>query len=204
MTRTMDMDVAHLPIQVKGSDAPIWWGQLLMMVIEGVLFAILIASYCYVRVNFAVWPPPGIENPGLVLPTIGFVVLMISCVPMVWSEKALNEHNRKKVLLGLVINAVMAVAFLFIRWREFVAFDFKWNTNIYGSFVWSMLGLHTMHTIADTLETIVFIVIVLTRKVGPKQQEGLEVDGFYWGFVVVSWIPLFFIIYLYPYLVKPL
>ena len=103
MTRTMDIDVAHLPIQVKGSDAPIWWGQLLMMVIEGVLFAILIASYCYVRVNFAVWPPPGIENPGLVLPTIGFVVLMISCVPMVWSEKALNEHNRKKVLLGLVM-----------------------------------------------------------------------------------------------------
>src|SRR4051812_49334170 len=109
MTRTMDIDVAHLPVHKKGSDAPIWWGQLLMMVIEGVLFAILIAAYCYVRVNFAVWPPPGIENPDLTLPIIGFAVLLISCLPMIWSEKALNEGNRRKVLLGLALNAVMAI-----------------------------------------------------------------------------------------------
>jgi cytochrome c oxidase subunit 3 len=204
MTRTMDIDVAHLPTQLKRADTAIWWGQLLMMTIEGVLFAVLIASYCYVRVNFAVWPPPGIENPDLVLPTIGFVVLLVSCLPMLWSDKALNEKNRNKVLLGLIINAAMALVFLGIRWREFVAFDFKWNTNIYGSLIWSILGLHTMHTIADTIETLVFIGIVLTRKVGEKQQEGLEVDGFYWGFVVVTWVPLFFIIYVYPYLVKPI
>ena len=123
---------------------------------------------------------------------------------MLWSDKALNEKNRNKVLLGLIINAAMALVFLGIRWREFVAFDFKWNTNIYGSLIWSILGLHTMHTIADTIETLVFIGIVLTRKVGEKQQEGLEVDGFYWGFVVVTWVPLFFIIYVYPYLVKPI
>lgn len=200
----MDIDVAHLPTQLKRADTAIWWGQLLMMTIEGVLFAVLIASYCYVRVNFAVWPPPGIENPDLVLPTIGFVVLLVSCLPMLWSDKALNEKNRNKVLLGLIINAAMALVFLGIRWREFVAFDFKWNTNIYGSLIWSILGLHTMHTIADTIETLVFIGIVLTRKVGEKQQEGLEVDGFYWGFVVVTWVPLFFIIYVYPYLVKPI
>jgi heme/copper-type cytochrome/quinol oxidase subunit 3 len=61
-----------------------------------------------------------------------------------------------------------------------------------------------MHTIADTIETLVFIAIVLIRRVGEKQQEGLEVDGFYWGFVIVSWIPLFFLIYIYPHLVKPI
>lgn len=204
MTRTMDINVAHLPTKTKGAGAPIWWGQALMMLIESTLFAILVASYCYVRVNFAVWPPPGIENPGLVLPAAGFIVLIVSCVPMVWSDKASREGNRKAVLWGLVINASMALIFLGIRWYEFLALNYKWNTNIYGSFIWSMLGLHTMHTIADTLETIVFIAIVLMRRVGEKQQEGLEVDGFYWGFVIVSWIPLFFLIYIYPHLVKPI
>jgi len=162
----MDLDVSHLPVQTKGPGAPIWWGQALMMLIEVVLFAVLIAGYCYVRVNFAVWPPPGIENPELVLPTIGLVVLILSCIPMLWSDKASRAGNRKAVLWGLVINAGMALIFLAIRWREFLALNYKWNTNIYGSFIWSMLGLHTMHTIADTLETLVFIAIVLTRKVG--------------------------------------
>ena len=204
MTGTMDLDVSHLPVQTKGSGAPIWWGQALMMLIEVVLFSVLIAAYCYVRVNFAVWPPPGIENPELLLPTIGLLVLILSCVPMIWSDKASRAGNRKAVLLGLVINAGMALIFLAIRWREFLALNYKWNTNIYGSFICSMLGLHTMHTIADTIETLVFIGIVLARKVGYKQQEGLEVDGFYWGFVILSWLPLFFIIYIYPHLVKPL
>ena len=199
----MDINVAHLPTHKAGYSAPIWWGQLLMMSIEGVLFAILTAGYCYVRVNFAVWPPPGIENPRVTIPIIGLVVLLISAIPMIWADKALKKKDRNGVLLGLILNAALAVVFLGIRWYEFLALNFKWNTNIYGSFVWSLLGLHTMHTIADLLETFVFIGIILVRRVGEKQEEGLETDSFYWGFVIVTWIPVFFLVYVYPHLAKP-
>ena len=46
------------------SKAPLWWGQLLMCLIEGSMFCILIAMYFYMRLSVDVWPPPGVEVAG--------------------------------------------------------------------------------------------------------------------------------------------
>jgi cytochrome c oxidase subunit I+III len=79
---------------------------------------------------------------------------------------------------------------------------FKWNTDIYGSFVWTMLVLHTMHVIADGTQTLVVIAIVLFRKVHEKQLLGIKVDGLYWFFVAGAYVPVFLVVYVYPALLK--
>ena len=56
-----EIDVSNLDTIALNHRAPLWWGQILMMVIEGSLFALLIASYFYIRVGFDVWPPPDID-----------------------------------------------------------------------------------------------------------------------------------------------
>ena len=62
MTRPV-IDVAHLPPSAVDHRSPIWWGNLMLLVIETTMFAILVATYFYVRINFEQWPPPQSNFP---------------------------------------------------------------------------------------------------------------------------------------------
>ncbi len=192
------VDVSHLPDIGIGPKAPIWWGQILMMTVETVLFLNLLGAYLYIRVQFPKWPPPDAPPPDLTLPSIGMIALIASIIPLHISGKGREENNRRKVIFGMVANLLLAAVFLILRAFEFRRLGVLWKTDIYGSFAWSFLGLHTMHTIADMSDTLVMLVIVLTHRFGKKQIQGLELDDLYWYWVVGIWIPFYFLIYIYP------
>ena len=202
MNGARNIDVRSLPTLELGPRAPIYVGQLLMMVIESTIIALLIAGYLYTRATFLNWPPPNEEKPHWVLPTVGLVLLLLSVPPIWLSGKGIEERNRSKALIGLLLNLVLAAAFLIVRWAELVRLDFKWNTDVFGSYVWILLGLHTIHAIADTCESAVFLVILLARRVGEKQMQGFKVDAVYWYFVVLVNIPIWFVVYMYPLIAK--
>jgi cytochrome c oxidase subunit III len=189
-------------MEAVGTRSPIWWGQSLMMVIESTILALLIASYAYVRSNFAVWPPQGTPLPDIAIPSIEVVVLLLSCVPLHLSDKASKEGKRLTVVLGILGNLFLAATFLGLRWYELVKLPLKWTTNIYGSFLWIIIGLHTMHAIADFIQTTVVLAIVLMHRAGRKQIHGIEVDGLYWYWIVAMWIPLWLLLYVYPRIIK--
>ena len=56
-TRTI-VDVSELPHHEFDTYDPVWWGNNLLLAIESSMFAILIATYFYLRQNFSLWPPP--------------------------------------------------------------------------------------------------------------------------------------------------
>ena len=63
------IDVSRLPASAMDHRSPIWWGNILLLLIETTMFALLIATYLYFRiVDFDRWPPPrvpgGPSRPG--------------------------------------------------------------------------------------------------------------------------------------------
>lgn len=197
-----NINVEALPTIGLGTRAPLWWGQIYMMCIEGTIFVILIASYFYVRLGFAHWPPPDVIPPALGLPTFNVILLLASALPMYLAGEAAMRGERGKTIFNIVLNIAMALGFLFVRLIEFNVFSFKWTSDIYGSFVWCIVGLHTMHAIADTVQSMVVLLIVLMKRVGEKQLLGIKVDGLYWYFVVATGVPVYLLVYVYPNLTK--
>jgi len=45
----------------------------------------------------------------------------------------------------LVLCNVFAIAFIVVRAYEFGTLHCRWDTNAYGSIVWTLLGFHTTH-----------------------------------------------------------
>ena len=52
------IDITELPHHHFDTYDPVWWGNNLLLAIETSMFGILIATYFYLRQNFALWPPP--------------------------------------------------------------------------------------------------------------------------------------------------
>lgn len=202
MNGTAVIDVRHLPNLVSGSRAPIWWGIVLLLVLESMVFSTLIVSYLYLKIGEVHWPPAGVGPPDLLLPTLNTVVLVASSVPMHMADKAVSRGDQRTLRWGLSISIVMALVFLVLKAVEYSKVEYAWDDHAYGSIVWLIIGFHSTHVISLVLKTVVMLVLATKGYFNEKRTLGVQVNGLYWHFVVGVWLPLYFLLYWSPRLME--
>ena len=192
------MDVSKLPTAAFGSASAMWWGTLGFIAIETSGFGLAVASYLYLAQNAQEWPlaaPP----PNLLPGTLLTLVLLASLIPNQLVKGAARAQGLGRTQLGLVIMSVFGIFPLILRVFEFRALNVLWDSNAYGSIVWTLLGLHTLHIATDLADTLVLTALMFTRH-GHMIRRFSDVNdnAVYWDFVVVSWLPIYALIYWFP------
>ena len=79
--------------------------------------------------------------------------------------------------------------------------DVRWDTNAYGSVSWLLLGLHTVHVLTDFLDSTVLAAVMFCGRLDENRFVDVSENAMYWNFVVVSWLPIYAVIYLAPRIV---
>ncbi|MBV9246564.1 MAG: cytochrome C oxidase subunit III, partial [Methylobacteriaceae bacterium] len=74
----------------------------------------------------------------------------------------------------------------------------RWDTNAYGSIVWVILGLHTTHIITDLGDSVVLAELMFTAHGRGKRFSDVSDNAFYWYFVILTWLPLYLLLYFVP------
>jgi cytochrome c oxidase subunit III len=191
------LDVRWLANVAFSHRSLMWWGTLGLMAIESTVFALAIISYFYLQSHAPRWPlstPP----PALFWGTLNTVVLVASAWPNHLAKRAAERLDRHSVQVWLTVCLAMALAFLVIRWLEFEALGCRWDTDAYGSIVWTLLGLHTFHLITDTWDTAVLTALFFTGPLEGKRYVDVSENALYWYFVVLSWLPIYAVVYWAP------
>jgi heme/copper-type cytochrome/quinol oxidase subunit 3 len=191
-------DLSRLPLHGMGSASMTWWGTLAFMLIEGTGFALAIAVYLYLMSVAATWPIDA-ARPDLLPGTIVTLLLLVSLVPNYLVARWGEQQNLSKVKAGLVVMSILGIAPLIVRMFEFKALNVSWDSNAYGSIVWTLLGLHATHIITDLVDTLVLAALMFTRHGNnPRRFGDTQDNAMYWNFVVVAWLPIYFCIYWIP------
>ena len=189
------LDVSRLPVLVFGHRNVSWLANVLFMLIEGTMFALVIASYFYLRTRSVDWPPGRQIPPTPWLGLANVLVLLASIVPARWVQLQAEARQREKMRLGLLILALFGIASLVLRVFEFPALHCRWTDNAYASVIWILLGMHTGHLITDTIETAVLLAISSTDKMHGSRFADPAINSDYWYFVVGSGVLVAFVIY---------
>jgi cytochrome c oxidase subunit III len=197
MSEHRALDVSTLPTFAFGHRSPMWWGLIGMIAIESTMFALLIATYFYLVWREPNWPP-GVEAPALLWGSVNTLVLLASLVPNALAKHAAEELDLSGIRVWMVVSAIVAVGIVAIRSLEFVYLNVWWDQNAYGSVVWMLLGMHTAHLVTDLYDTIVLAVLMFTGPLEGKRYVDVSENAVYWYFVVVSWLPVYAILYLAP------
>jgi heme/copper-type cytochrome/quinol oxidase subunit 3 len=192
------IDVAHLPNVARGSEAVIWWGNVLMFLIEGSMFAMVGVTYFYLRDRVEVWPPPGVDTPGLLWPLLTTALLLAAGVPMWIADRACLRFDRRPLVPALGAAALLGALALATRAAEIRDLDFKWSEHAYGSIVWTILGLHTAHMLVFTLEVMVLLALLAIGPFRPKHFVDVRTTPMYWLFVLGTWLPFLGMLTLAP------
>ena len=193
------IDVSVLPHYAFGSRSVMWWATLLIIFIEGTVFAVAIGSYFYLQGNEASWPPADTPLPGVYWPTVNTIVLLVSLIPNQFLKSAAEKLQLGKVRVWMLVADAFAVAFVVIRAFEFAHLNVSWDSNAYGSVLWTLLGFHTFHLVTEVYECGVLTALVFTRHgEEPKRLGDVAENSFYWYFVVLSWLPIYAVLYWSP------
>jgi cytochrome c oxidase subunit 3 len=197
------LDVSGLPDHGFGSRSIMWWATVLIIAIEATVFVATIGSYFYLQGNEATWPPGDTLLPGLTWGTVNVFILLGSLAPNQFVKSAAERMDMKRVRIGMIIADLFAVAFVVVRVFEYGQLHVKWDSNAYGSITWTLLSFHTFHLVTDLMDSLVLTVLMFTRH-GYKPTRFVDVseNSFYWYFVVLSWLPIYAVLYWAPRLLR--
>lgn len=193
------LDARALDRDIADRRHPLWWGITGMLAIETTVFASLVASYFYLRMSADAWPPEPLPLPELLLPTVNTVILLLSSIPMAYGDRAIRRGDSRKLTLGISLSILLALVFLALKAYEYLGeVGYRWSDHAYGSIVWTIVGFHSAHVMALVLKSIVVASLAAKGYFDEGHRIAVTVNGLYWHFVVVIWIPLYIVLYLAP------
>ena len=190
-------DLSRLPTVVFGERNLASWGTTGFMIIETFTLALCAVTYVYLRKNTSVWPPHGTPLPSLLLPSINMGIMLASLPVVAWTKRKAERLDLAKTRIGLVLSSIIAVVVMALRFAEFRALNTHWNTNAYGSIVWSILGLHGTLLLIDVYDTIGVTGIMYLRPESKWFPEVADNAG-YWLMTVGTWFPLWVLVFFGP------
>lgn len=192
------IDVSALPSYAFSHRNLMWWGTLGMIAIEGTVFALTIASYFYLRMHADAWPPRS-APPALLWGSLNVAVMLVSLWPNQMLKKAAEQgRDLGRIRLYFVPCVALALVSLVLRAFEFTALNVRWDLDAYGSIVWLLLGLHTVHLLTDFYDTALLGVLMFTGPLQGQRLVDVSENCQYWYFVVASWLPIYAVLYWAP------
>jgi cytochrome c oxidase subunit III len=194
------VDVTELPTVVFGSRGLLWWGTWGFAVVESMTLLLSVATYFYLRRNFTSFPPEGYPLPDWVRPTIGVVIYLLTLVPAFFLQRAAKALDRERTKRWLIALSICAVLLCLVRWSDFLSLRVLWMTSAYGSVTWVLLGFHASLLVIEAVEVIGACVLFITGPVLPRHFPDASDVTNYWYFLVASWIPIYAIVFLSPYI----
>jgi len=126
-------------------------------------------------------------------------VLILSVIPCYLFAKASERLDEAATKRWMWIAVVVMMAATALRFLEFGALNVRWDANAYASVAWAIVFAHFTLLLADTLETLVFAVILTRGDAPPRFFPGFAEDAFYTYFMVLAWIPCYVTVYLVPH-----
>jgi cytochrome c oxidase subunit 3/cytochrome c oxidase subunit I+III len=177
-----------------------WWGMLLFVATESSLFAVLIATYFYLRFESITWPPHGIDKPKILLPVLLTAVLASTSVPMALAERAIKYGRRRALELWLLLALVLGTGYLFLQLLQFHKDldKFSPQDNAYASIYYTLTGAHAAHVAAGLLFNLWIQIGAWRGAYRPERYAAVQVTALYWHFVNALAVAVLATAYLSP------
>jgi len=191
------LDVSALPNYAFGNAGLVWWGTVGFMVIEGSMFVIGLVVYFYLRLQVRDWPP-SLPNPDLRYGTANLMLVLISLVPAYLAKVAAEKYDLRGLRIWLATLVLFGIGNVVLRGFEYTALNCRWDDNAYGSIVWVLLSMHTIHIATDVADSIVLLVLMVTGPITKSRFVDVGENSLYWYFIVAWWIPIYAAIYWMP------
>lgn len=166
---------------------------------DAMLFAGLLFGFWVLRLAAPAWPPPLQPRLPLEVTAVNTLILFASAPAMVAAMRALRRGDRRRLLRGLAMAAVLGALFVVIQgyeWARLIEFGFTVNSGVYGGLFYTLVGAHAVHLVAALGWLGVIVVLAGRGQFTAGRSAAARACALYWYFVVALWPVLYVSVYL--------
>jgi cytochrome c oxidase subunit III len=172
-------------------------GVWVFIVSETMFFAALFFAWYYMRVTAGqVWPPLGAEKPPMLPAVINTVITVLSGVTMWYANRAIARDNRRGLVVGAAVSAVLGMLFMAVQTIEFSDLARLAQQDAYGSMFIVVLFFHVARVLIGVGMIGLVLVRALMGQFSAKRRLAVEGATYYWYFIVAVWLIVFVVLYL--------
>ena len=163
-------------------------GTVLFILSEIMLFAGLSSVFVVVRDRFLEWPPSDLPRYPVEITLINTVFLLASGV-FNWLFR-----RRPAVHWGwlAIVGGLLFVVLQGIEWIRLIQYGLTFTVSVYASIFYVIVGCHALHVLAGLLW---YFVGFWAWKRTSVWQPVTEASTIFWFFVVLVWLPLYFLVF---------
>lgn len=163
-----------------------WWGMAIVVASEGMLFAMMVGTYFYLRFRTPVWPPAGVPKPHVLVPAVVLGCLVLTAIPMRLASVA-GQAGRLRATRWLLVFATLVQAGYF--WVEVWSYleDLEKSTpqrDAYDSIYFTLLGADHAHIAIGVLLNL-WLLWKLRYGFTQYRTTALRAISFFWLAVIV-------------------
>lgn len=185
-----------------------WWGMILFISSEALIFANLIAAYLYLEVRGlqikdGLWLLPSGEHLDWAFALGNTVILLLSSIPAVYARRSITKGNKTGLIVGLALAILLGAIFLGGQVYEYINLyseHFTLQTKVFGSAFFTLTGFHGLHVSIGILFMVICLIRAIRGDFTAKKHFAVEAAEMYWHFVDIVWIIVFSVVYLLPLL----
>ena len=157
------------------------------------LFSVLVATWVYLRVHSAAWPPDDVPETGAALWTSS-ALLLASSLALAVGQHALRTDARRRLSGAALVSTLFGAGFLAAQlqlWARLADAGFVPASNGYGTIFYGLTAAHALHVLVG----LGLLLRVALRALRPCRPLALRtttrVAAIYWHFLGILWLVLF-------------
>jgi len=190
-----------LPVGAIDTRATGWWAMIFVVFTEAALFAYLLFSYYYLAVQphaQHTFPEGGLPDLKLAIPNT--IILLLSSGAVAWAQLNIEKNDKRHLVWGLGIAALLGMIFLAVQYFEWAAKPFALASSPYSSLYFTVTGFHMAHVVVGVIMLWALFAWSAMGYFNRVRYAHIHIGALYWHFIDAVWIAVFFTFYITPYL----
>lgn len=168
---------------------------IMTLVSFSMLFATLFMGYIFFRLTTDVWPPLGIADISLTIPTVSTVAIILSSISLLFFEKKFQNISVKNRRVFWVITFALGVLFMISQikfWGFLKATGILVDSGIFASIIYAMTWIHAAHIVGG-LCALMFLLPALKEGVNHAEiYSRVQNVSKFWHFLGLVWLIIYF------------
>lgn len=180
-----------------------WWGMVMFMVTEGMVFGLLLFVYFYLAARSPTWPPDGFPDPELTQSFVRSLLLFASSATMIAAERAVGRDRTDGLAIWTAITFALATAFFIGHWQEqfHLLEELTPGSSAYGTVFITIVNFHAFHLLVGMGMLVFVFAAAVAGRFSAQRHEIVRNIGMYWHYVDVIWLVVYGSLYVSPHLI---
>jgi cytochrome c oxidase subunit I+III len=180
-------DGIRLPDHMSGRRSHAWWAVVVLLLVDGMIFASLCFSYGYLwRAAPQGWPPPGQAWPAGIAGAAAAAAWMLSAAAMWGANRALRRDARPAFTLALVAGVCAMGAALAITFEALASAGVRPQAHAWGAVIYALLAWQALHVVLLVIMTAYTLARSWTRRLDHVRRSAFDHERLLWHYTVAQ------------------